>query len=308
MSELTLTRAATPAAITIPVRLPDRADGTPIRHLSASSYNKWLACPEAWRRHYILGERAAPSGAMFLGSRVDDAVSTYYTHLLDTGEAMAGEQVLDVYRDRWMRARAEEAARLGVAWEDELPERHAFALGRNAVTLAMRGLVPRLGTPVAVQRRLELTLAPGLEWTVLAYLDLETVVDGEGGEPEPVVVDFKVRGSLVWQAQADSDPQASLYLAGRWLEGRPACEFRFAQIAKPGKRRVNLTAGVIATRRTAGQLRGMLARLAVCAAQITACHERLGPDAPWGYADPGGWKCSPRWCEHWAACPGGHGL
>ena len=68
---------------------------------------------------------------------------------------------------------------------------------------------------------------------VLCYLDLETLKEDPRGEPQSTVVDFKVKGSLISQDQADSDPQAGLYLAGRWLEQYPAGELCFAQIAKP---------------------------------------------------------------------------
>jgi hypothetical protein len=44
------------------------------------------------------------------------------------------------------------------------------------------------------------------------------------------------------------------------------------------------------------------------ASQIDADHRRFGPDVPWGFADPAGWKCSPRYCDQDAACPGGGGL
>jgi hypothetical protein len=108
--------------------------------------------------------------------------------------------------------------------------------------------------------------------------------------------------------QGDHDPQASLYLAGRWLEGDPADEFWFAQIGKPGARRKQMSASLITTRRRPGQLRSMLARIAQVANQIDAHHERFGADQPWGFADPAGWKCSPRYCAHHAACPGGGGL
>jgi hypothetical protein len=37
-------------------------------------------------------------------------------------------------------------------------------------------------------------------------------------------------------------------------------------------------------------------------------YERFWPDGPWGFADPGGWKCSERYCEAWGTCPGGRGL
>jgi hypothetical protein len=69
---------------------------------------------------------------------------------------------------------------------------------------------------------------------VLCYLDLETAQPAIGGEVVHVIVDYKVKNSVHTQARADHDPQAGLYLAGRWLTGAPAHEFCFAQIAKPG--------------------------------------------------------------------------
>ncbi|MGN6171308.1 MAG: hypothetical protein ACTHQQ_24545, partial [Solirubrobacteraceae bacterium] len=83
MSNLTLTGAGQPAPVAtkatelaaridVPARLPERFDGEPLRHLSPSSYSLWVACPEAWRRRYIKGEKPVPTGSMFLGGRVDD--------------------------------------------------------------------------------------------------------------------------------------------------------------------------------------------------------------------------------------------
>ncbi len=43
-------------------------------------------------------------------------------------------------------------------------------------------LVPKLGMPVAVQRRIAFKLAAGLEWTIEGYLDLETQWPDPGGE------------------------------------------------------------------------------------------------------------------------------
>lgn len=298
--------AAIAAAIPIPIRLPARLDGQPLTHLSASSYSKWLACPEAWRRHYILGERAAPSGAMFLGSRVDDTLCLYYQQLIDTGETLTPTQLQDHYRDRWSAQIAYEHDRHGISWNDALPEQAAFNLGLRALETALNRIVPHLGHPLAVQRKLELTLAPGLEWTVQCFLDLETT--SSEGEPVQRVVDFKVKDVLISAEQARSDIQASIYLAARWLEGQPATEFLFAQIAKPCPRRQQIGHTIVPTARSTGQLRGTLARLALAASQINACHHTYGPDRPWGFADPGNWRCSPRYCPHWTTCPGGRGL
>jgi hypothetical protein len=96
-----LSAAQLAARIQIPRRLPLRYDGHPLQHLSHSSYNRFALCPEDWRRRYMLGERAAPTGSMFLGRRVDDTISLYYQRILEHGEHLTVDQVKDAYRDRW---------------------------------------------------------------------------------------------------------------------------------------------------------------------------------------------------------------
>ena len=301
--------AALASRIEIPRRLPPRSDdGEPIRHLSHSSYALWVTCKDAWRLRYLQQRREPTSGAMFLGSRVDDALTLYHRRILEHGNRLDLAQVIDAYRDLWRTTLEAEERERGVDWSDIHPHA-AFELGVQALELTFAQLVPRLGEPVAVQRRLEFTLAPGLtEWTVVCYLDLETRSRTLTGEPLDRVVDYKVKGSLIGQPTADRDPQASLYLAGRWLEGRPVAEFVFAQIAKPGRQRKQMSAALITTRRTHGQLRAALARIALAAAEIDAYYRRFGPDRPWGFADPTSWKCSERFCSAWSSCPGGAGL
>jgi hypothetical protein len=302
------TAAELAARIALPRQLPIRHDGEPLRHLSNSSYTLFLSCPEAWLR-YLQGRKEPPSGAMFLGSRVDDALSLYYRQILDHHERLELEQVKDAYRDLWhTELQAEDDEQLGVNWSD-IHQHAAFELGVQALELTFEQLVPKLGEPVAVQRRLEFALAPGLtEWTIVCYLDLETRGHDTAGEPIDRVIDYKVKGTAIGQPTADRDPHASLYLAGRWLEGQPAEEFAFAQIAKPGRQRKQMSAGLITTRRTPGQLRASLARIALAASQIDAYYQRFGPDRPWGFADPTGWRCSERYCSAWRRCPGGAGL
>jgi hypothetical protein len=78
--------------------------------------------------------------------------------------------------------------------------------------------------PVSVQREFTFTLAPELEWTLTGRLDVE---DADGS-----VIDVKVKKRHVAQADADSDPQPSLYLLERALSGRPAP--RFLSLDEPG--------------------------------------------------------------------------
>jgi len=302
-----LSAAELAARIQVPRQLPPRYDGQPLAHLSHSSYNRFALCPEDWRRHYILGERHPPTGAMFLGRRVDDAITLYYRQILEHCERLTVEQVKDAYRDGWRVDAEAERERLGIAWEPDLRPDGAFKIGLDAIELTFSELIPHLGEPVAVQRKVEYTLAPGLEWSVVCYLDLETRRP-DAGALLPAVVDYKVKTTPLTQFKADHDFQPAVYLAGRWLEANPATAFAFAQIAKPGPRRKQMSASIVTTTRSTGQLRGTLARIAQVARQIVACYERFGPDEPWGFADPSGWKCSARYCEAWGRCPGGAGL
>ena len=223
------------ARIQVPRRLPPRYDGQPLQHLSHSSYSRFALCPEDWRRRYVLGEKTAPSGAMFLGRQVDDAITLYYQHILDHGEPLSLDQVKDAFWDGWKAAAEAEREQLGIAWETDLREDSAFKLGLDAVELSFSELIPHLGEPVAVQRKVEYTLAPGLEWSVLCYLDLETRRP-DTGALVPAVVDYKVKTTPLSQYKADRDFQPAVYLAGRWLEGAPV--FRivlYGTMAYPGR-------------------------------------------------------------------------
>ena len=253
-----------------------------------------------------LRQREAPSGAMFLGSRVDDAVSLYYRRRL-AGEQLDLDQVKDAYRELWQQGLEQETEKLGVDWSD-IHSQAAFEMGLAALALTFEQLVPKLGEPVAVQRQLEFKLVPSLEWTILCYLDLEARGQTVTGEAIERVVDYKVKNSPISKPQADRDTQAGLYLTGRWLQGNPAEEFFFAQIAKPGPRRRQMSTALVPTTRTIGQMRATLARIALAASEIVATYERLGPERPWGFADPTSWKCSAKFCSAFGTCPGGAGL
>ena len=113
------------ARIHVPRRLPPRYDGQPLQHLSHSSYNRFVLCPEDWRRRYMLGEKTAPSGSMFLGRQVDDAITLYYRHILEHGERLSVDQLKDAFWDGWKAAAAAEREQLGIAWETDLREDRA---------------------------------------------------------------------------------------------------------------------------------------------------------------------------------------
>ena len=172
---------------------------------------------------------------MFLGRQVDDAITLYYRHILDHGERLSVDQLKDAFWDGWKAAAEAEREQLGIAWETDLREDSAFKLGLDAVELTFSELIPHLGEPVAVQRKVEYTLAPGLEWSVLCYLDLETRRP-DAGALLPAVVDYKVKTTPLTQYKADRDFQPAVYLAGRWLEGDPVFRIgRYRTVAYPGR-------------------------------------------------------------------------
>jgi hypothetical protein len=200
------TAAQLASRIEIPRRLPPRYDGQLLQHLSHSSVTKFWLCPESFRRYYVCGERHAPTGAMFLGRCVDDAITLYYRRILEHGERLSPDQVKDAFWDGWKAAGEAEREQLGIAWEEEMPEDRALKLGLDAIDLSFRELVPRLGEPVAAQRKLEYVLAPGLGWSVQCYLDLETV-RADHGEQVPAVVDYKVKSTPLTEYKAGGDFQ-----------------------------------------------------------------------------------------------------
>ena len=157
-----------------------------------------------------------------------------------------------------------------------------------------------------MQRELEYALAPGLEWGIEGFLDLETV-----RATKPAVnrsrssSTTRSRTSLHSQAKADDDPQAGLYLAGRWLAGDPA-EHLLRRDRQPGKKRKTMTtrSASPAARRGAA---GTLARIAQAASQIAALYDRYGPDEPGGSPTRAAGSARPATART-RALPGGAGL
>jgi hypothetical protein len=156
---------------------------------------------------------------MFLGRQVDEAITLYYRQILEHRDRLTADQVKDAFWDGWKAAAEAEREQLGISWENDLGEDRAFKLGLNTIELAFKQLVPRLGEPVAVQRKVEFRIHPEAGWLILSFLDVETVQRTAARETQ-VVVDYKVKTTPLSQYKADRDFQPGVYLAGRWLEQR----------------------------------------------------------------------------------------
>ena len=235
--------------IAVPRRLPARYDGQPLRHLSPSSYKRFLLCPEDWRRHYLLGERVAPNGAMFLGSRVDDALTLYYRQLLERHEASRSTSCATPTATAGSNSSKHEEQARGIRWEADLDEQAAFQIGLDALALTFAELIPSSAGPSPSSAGSSTRSRPASNGRSNATSTSRRCAR-TASSPSPTVVDYKVKSTPLTAAKADHDPQAGLYLAGRWLEADPAREFCFAQIAKPGPRRKRISSSLVTTTRT----------------------------------------------------------
>jgi hypothetical protein len=229
-----------------------------------------------------------------------------YEHRL-AGDQMSGDQVADCYREYWQTRLGED-----VKWSEDEPAPKAFELGLAALRCFITEMADQLGEPVAVQRRVEFSLADQADWSVLGYIDLESQLVGEGDETAlSLAADYKVRGAVPSQFEADNDPQASIYLAARELEGQPTDRFVFAVMRKPARnsRSGEVTGRLVDTLPSQLRTRRVIARFAQMAREVNAAYAQFGPDQPWEFASPkDAFPCSPRFCGHYARCPGGGGL
>jgi hypothetical protein len=102
--------------------------------------------PEPERR-----EHAPPGTSLLAGLTPEQGPSrtapAYHRRILEHGDRLGLDQVLDLYRDQWAAELEDEQVELGVDWEEELSEHAAFELGRQAIELAMAELIPHLGDP-----------------------------------------------------------------------------------------------------------------------------------------------------------------
>jgi hypothetical protein len=282
--------AADAPRLLAPIRLPRRLDGQRLDHLSATSLAKFWRCPEAFRQYYLARVRGPESAELRRGWIVDAAIDAYFKYLLATGEPLPRRDIEDIYDAVWQR-RIDDAT-VEIDWGDDTPA-HVKETGLIGLRAYLTELAPTV-RPTTVQREFAFALAPELAWTLTGRLDIE---DADGD-----IIDVKVKKRHVAQADADSDPQPSLYLLERALTGRPAARFLYHSVNPHAKQ---TKTKIVPTRRSRAQLQAFVRRILATARAIDGLYRQFGPDGPWPLADPTHWSCSQRYCSAWATCPGG---
>jgi hypothetical protein len=257
----------------------DPPEQFPISHLSVSSLNAYLRCPEQWMRERILKEASRPNGKMAAGGAAGAALSQHYGRIIEGGEGFSIEQLLDEF----CKALAGRQEREDVDWSgDEPGQVKDTAIG--ALRVYHQHIAPDV-RPLAVEREFELSW-PDCPFVLTGYLDLE--------EADGAVGDVKLSGSRWGQAKADSELQPDIYMGARLAEGNPAPEFRYHTLIR-GK--TKQTAEIVHTQRSAHRLDMLTARVFSIARSI---ERRWLQDDWYGVGPDSTWMC--RGCSHASTC------
>jgi uncharacterized protein (DUF2267 family) len=275
----------------LPVVPSDSAGGLvvpkvlPVSSLSKSSIELFERCPEAWRRKYVLDEEEPTSGAMAAGKAFGATLAAYFQEKRDS------RVPTDAEVDERMAAELEQFLASATLKPKEDAEKIRQG-ARDAVLAYIETFGSKLSA-VATERKMRLRF-PGCEWSVVAYLDLETEDDR--------VIDYKLKapgGHHMSETDALKDLQATLYTLGRKLEGAPAADFAFHSGLSHEPSTVPRWKEIPAPR-TELQLANCVKRIALVARQIA----RAVASGDWGYRTDS-WFCGPNFCPSFASCPAG---
>jgi len=251
----------------------------PVSRLSVSSIGTLRKCPEKWRRKYICHDYEPSNGKMLLGKAFGAAEAQSDHEWIESGEPLGTPDVLDAYSDEFELAAAED-----VDWQGEQPARMKDS-GAAALRI-YHVLSAELPAPTEAEREISMTVE---DVPFVSYLDVER----EDGSVE----DRKLIGRKMSQDAADSDLQASGYLAGRRAEGNPATRFVFdtaVRVKQPYSERVETT-------RTDEQLDHFLLSILGAAEEI----EWRTETENWSFAPHGAFWCGKGQCGFWDSCPAG---
>lgn len=246
---------------------------TEIFQISNSQIGMWLRCPRQWEFRYIKGLKLPPKGVMVQGTAYHGALKKNFENKIQTKEDLSISDILDAFDSSWNEAVSLDGKEQ-VDWE----ERDADDLkdeGANCVSIYHKKMVADID-PVSVEQRVEMPI--GKDLTCVGYIDLETKNN---------IIDHKLRGRSMNQADADRDTQALTYCLMQEKKN-----FAFHVMVKKKFPEVQ----VVSVKKTVKDIEWWLESVKQIAAQI-----RTGICPP----NPTGWWCSEKFCGYWNLCKGG---
>jgi hypothetical protein len=131
----------------------ERADGSYLNTLSASSISMLLTCPEKFRLSYMLQRWPKANAATTLGHAYHHALQRNFEQKVYSKRDLTQDEVLDAYDEGWGQALDREQ----ILWRDDDPGA-TKTLGAEMVKIYHRLLSP-LVHPIAVEERFEQVIA-----------------------------------------------------------------------------------------------------------------------------------------------------
>jgi hypothetical protein len=174
-------------------------------HVSPSSLNRFIRCPENFRQRYILGIKDVAGAKALQGSADSVAYADYYRASM-SGVETPLSVLEDVYRDT-LHAKADEYD-LEDETKDSLVDKGIPGLR------AYYEVAKRMPTPVAVEERILIERA-SLPVPVLGYLDVEfpeIIIDRKGAANRSMHPDWRLQLRIYSAAR---DKPAGVHITSR---------------------------------------------------------------------------------------------
>src|SRR5262245_25825363 len=176
----------------------ERADGTWLNTLSASSISTLLTCPEQFRLSYLLLRWPKASAATVLGQAYHYALQRNFEQKVFSGKDLPVGDVLAAYDRGWGLA----LDRDDVWWKQDDPAA-TKTLGAEMVKIYHRLLSPTV-QPVGVEERFERPIS-GVPLPLVGRVDLHTA--------DHVILDRKTAKTGATQPKPEWRVQALVYMA-----------------------------------------------------------------------------------------------
>lgn len=260
-----------------------------VRHLSPSSIDTWVTCPQRWYFRYVRKIKTPPSGAMHLGTSFHAAVEANHAQKITTREDLP----LGVLEDRY--SVAFEHPEDDVDWTGE-KKSDAKDHGAAMVRSYHKQVAPTLQPTLVEQAVLvPLQTAAGESLPPLKMV-LDLVDDAK------VIKDFKTTSKQPDPDAANASGQLTAYdVAHRSAFGTPSAGQELIHLRRPLKTKPFAEVFRQPTSRSDEQVRNYLKHVQAVGIQIAvAVQTGLFP-----MADPNSWACSEKFCGYFRVCPGG---
>ncbi len=257
--------------------------GLPTGVFSSSQYSLAKNCGEAYRRRYVDKVPRRSGASAVQGTAVHAGAEFSHSALLLGKKIPPLEEGLAAVEQSFR-----EGAEEDVDW-GETTKTTALDTSRKLYAHYHVKALPQV-RPLAVEQHFFLKVGTV---PVQGYIDLIDDVGGVDFEGvtsagQPTVVDLKTSKASWSQAEADSDPQFTLYS----LATKISC-VRVDNL-------VNLKSGPALTQRPSTRSKHQLQVLTEDYEETVDLIKRgIFPKAPLD-----SWLCNPKWCEHWGSCRG----